>query len=77
MRNQVMNNLDMDYDERGICLKLWDYLMRKKKYFARTIFLDGRTAPKNQSYPKNVVKNQKYNVLTFLPLALYEQFKFL
>lgn len=27
-------------------------------------------------YPPNVVRNQKYNVVTFLPLVLYEQFKF-
>ena len=27
-------------------------------------------------YPPNVVRNQKYNLVTFLPLVLYEQFKF-
>ncbi|CAD6899230.1 unnamed protein product [Tilletia controversa] len=27
-------------------------------------------------YPANVVRNQKYNVASFLPLVLYEQFKF-
>ncbi|KAK0538639.1 putative aminophospholipid-translocase [Tilletia horrida] len=27
-------------------------------------------------YPANVVRNQKYNVATFLPIVLYEQFKF-
>ncbi len=27
-------------------------------------------------HPRNVVQNQKYNVITFLPLVLYEQFKF-
>ncbi len=27
-------------------------------------------------YPPNIVRNQKYNVITFLPLVLYEQFKF-
>ncbi|KAG9009265.1 putative aminophospholipid-translocase [Tulasnella sp. JGI-2019a] len=27
-------------------------------------------------YPANVVRNQKYNIATFLPLVLYEQFKF-
>jgi hypothetical protein len=27
-------------------------------------------------YPANVVRNQKYNVVSFLPLVLYEQFKF-
>ncbi|KAF8335952.1 uncharacterized protein EI90DRAFT_2912529 [Cantharellus anzutake] len=27
-------------------------------------------------FPPNVVKNQKYNIFTFLPLVFYEQFKF-
>ncbi|EJU00637.1 phospholipid-translocating P-type ATPase [Dacryopinax primogenitus] len=27
-------------------------------------------------FPANVVRNQKYNLFTFLPLVLYEQFKF-
>ncbi|KAF8310761.1 aminophospholipid-transporting P-type ATPase [Clavulina sp. PMI_390] len=34
-------------------------------------------ADKIQSkFPANVVRNQKYNVFTFLPLVFYEQFKF-
>ena len=27
-------------------------------------------------FPPNLVRNQKYNVISFLPLVLYEQFKF-
>ncbi|KLO13604.1 protein transporter [Schizopora paradoxa] len=27
-------------------------------------------------FPANIVRNQKYNVFTFLPIVLYEQFKF-
>ncbi|KAJ3130567.1 putative aminophospholipid-translocase [Physocladia obscura] len=27
-------------------------------------------------YPPNVIQNQKYNVISFLPVVLYEQFKF-
>ncbi|KAJ6499413.1 hypothetical protein C8R45DRAFT_898489 [Mycena sanguinolenta] len=27
-------------------------------------------------FPPNIVRNQKYNVITFLPLVFYEQFKF-
>ncbi|KAJ7727664.1 hypothetical protein DFH07DRAFT_851642 [Mycena maculata] len=52
--------------------------------------LKGRKAPKDLSrtipfrppekfqsrYPPNIVRNQKYNILTFLPLVFYEQFKF-
>jgi phospholipid-translocating ATPase len=32
--------------------------------------------PKRQKYPPNVVRNQKYNAITFIPVVLYEQFKF-
>jgi phospholipid-translocating ATPase len=28
------------------------------------------------SLPPNIVRNQKYNVFTFLPIVFYEQFKF-
>lgn len=31
---------------------------------------------KKTPFPPNVVRNQKYNVATFFPLVLYEQFKF-
>ena len=30
----------------------------------------------SSKYPANVVRNQKYNFATFLPLVFYEQFKF-
>ena len=34
-------------------------------------------AAKSKSpFPANVVRNQKYSVLSFLPLVFYEQFKF-
>ncbi|KAG2005574.1 calcium-transporting ATPase [Coprinopsis cinerea AmutBmut pab1-1] len=41
-----------------------------------------RTIPFNppeklqSKFPANIVRNQKYNVFTFLPVVLYEQFKF-
>ncbi|KAF5366799.1 hypothetical protein D9758_006435 [Tetrapyrgos nigripes] len=41
-----------------------------------------RTIPFNPSeklqskYPPNIVRNQKYNAFTFLPIVFYEQFKF-
>ncbi|BGP35322.1 Putative aminophospholipid-translocase [Rhodotorula toruloides] len=43
----------------------------------RTIpFNDAPSKRKKSSFAPNLVKNQKYNVATFLPLVLYEQFKF-
>jgi len=44
----------------------------------RTIVLDhGRaTVITNAPLPPNVIRNQKYSLLTFLPVVLYEQFKY-
>src|SRR5690606_16763251 len=66
----------LDYDRRGYFAKFIDFILRRKKHFARTVFVDGTTYPEHQKYPPNVVKNQKYNIITFLPFTLYEQFKF-
>ncbi|WVN86015.1 uncharacterized protein L203_101173 [Cryptococcus depauperatus CBS 7841] len=35
-----------------------------------------QSPPGRSRYPPNVVRNQKYSVMTFLPLVFYEQFKF-
>ena len=35
--------------------------------------MDGRTEPKNTM--SNAVNNQKYNVISFLPVVLFNQFK--
>ena len=40
----------------------------------RTLYLNGRTVPR--SFPGNKVTNTKYNLLTFIPVVLYNQFKF-
>ncbi|XP_052816784.1 probable phospholipid-transporting ATPase IIB [Mya arenaria] len=48
---------------------------RKKEYKARTIPL-GLERMSEEKYPKNVVRNQKYSIITFLPKVLFEQFKF-
>ncbi|KAG2383553.1 hypothetical protein C9374_004224 [Naegleria lovaniensis] len=64
------------YDRRNLFQKLLDFTLRRKKYFGRTIFLNGQTVPKGKKYPANVVRNRRYNFITFLPLVLFEQFKF-
>uniref|UniRef100_A0A8C3BGT2 Phospholipid-transporting ATPase n=1 Tax=Cairina moschata TaxID=8855 RepID=A0A8C3BGT2_CAIMO len=48
---------------------------RKKELKARTVWL-GCPEKCEEKYPKNAIKNQKYNVFTFIPGVLYEQFKF-
>merc|ERR1719414_1375060 len=46
---------------------------RKREPEARSIWV-GR--PSTQQFPPNLIKNHKYNIFTFLPLLLYNQFKF-
>lgn len=36
--------------------------------------MNGRTIPRR--YPSNRIKNQKYNIITFIPVVLFNQFKF-
>uniref|UniRef100_A0A8C3KXA0 Phospholipid-transporting ATPase n=1 Tax=Chrysolophus pictus TaxID=9089 RepID=A0A8C3KXA0_CHRPC len=43
--------------------------------YARTVWL-GCPEKCEEKYPKNAIKNQKYNIFTFIPGVLYEQFKF-
>ncbi|CAL8096885.1 unnamed protein product [Calicophoron daubneyi] len=45
---------------------------REKVYRARVVTI-GRPS-KTQHYPSNKINNQKYNVITFIPLVLFEQF---
>uniref|UniRef100_A0A2P2HY00 Phospholipid-transporting ATPase n=1 Tax=Hirondellea gigas TaxID=1518452 RepID=A0A2P2HY00_9CRUS len=53
--------------------RMWQ-CCRKKELAARTVKLgipDGAAR-----HPPNTVRNQKYNIFTFIPLVLFEQFKF-
>lgn len=40
---------------------------------ARTIYIGQRPTEK---FPPNVIRNQKYNIITFLPFVLFQQFKY-
>ncbi len=40
----------------------------------RVVYLDGKSP--NPVRTPNIVKNQKYNILSFIPIVLYNQFKF-
>ncbi|XP_017858404.1 PREDICTED: probable phospholipid-transporting ATPase IIB isoform X2 [Drosophila arizonae] len=52
------------------CWKKW---FRPRELRARTVNL-GR--PTTEKFPPNEIRNQKYNFITFLPLVLFEQFRF-
>ena len=43
---------------------------------SRTIPFPRTGSSGKSAYPANVVRNQKYSIITFLPLVFYEQFKF-
>ena len=58
----------------GLCLKLYQWIFGVEVQITkRTLDFRGNVSPAN--YMKNVVRNQKYSILTFIPLVLYNQFK--
>jgi len=43
---------------------------RKKEYQPRTLYLGGRKEGKDAPrYPPNIIRNQKYNIISFVPLV--------
>uniref|UniRef100_A0A4W6E3C7 Phospholipid-transporting ATPase n=1 Tax=Lates calcarifer TaxID=8187 RepID=A0A4W6E3C7_LATCA len=60
----------------GSCCDCLAHICRRKKELkARTVWL-GCPEKCEEKYPKNGIKNQKYNIFTFVPGVLYQQFKF-
>ena len=60
-------------------MKITSCFRPPKVYHARTIELDmGRVhiATSEKHIPENIVRNTKYTVFTFVPVVLFEQFKF-
>ncbi|KAK7601028.1 hypothetical protein V9T40_008469 [Parthenolecanium corni] len=55
------------------CCWFWMRCSRKRELQSRTLTIGRQSTEK---YPPNVIRNQKYSILSFLPLVLYEQFKF-
>eukprot|EP01122_Echinamoeba_exundans_P012832 TRINITY_DN5485_c0_g1_i1.p1 TRINITY_DN5485_c0_g1~~TRINITY_DN5485_c0_g1_i1.p1 ORF type:complete len:1142 (+),score=257.53 TRINITY_DN5485_c0_g1_i1:61-3486(+) len=51
---------------------------RPPQYYDRTIELEqgGASVSTRVALPQNVIRNQKYSILFFLPVVLFEQFKF-
>ncbi|KAG0717199.1 putative phospholipid-transporting ATPase IIB [Chionoecetes opilio] len=46
--------------------------MRRRQLTARSVRVGHATVEK---FPANVIRNQKFNIITFIPMALFEQFK--
>ena len=53
------------------CFKSVDMIHRREIFINKT-----KKTSQNYTKFKNVIKNQKYNLITFLPFVLYNQFKF-
>eukprot|EP00347_Sterkiella_histriomuscorum_P018769 403344250 len=74
------NSREDEKSKNGIQVRLpWCY--KPRKYLGlthsreiRTLHLTGKRSP--NSYCSNKINNQKYNILTFVPLCLINQFKF-
>ncbi|KAF5305095.1 hypothetical protein FQA39_LY09357 [Lamprigera yunnana] len=52
---------------------MWRRCCGPRELRSRTIHLG---KPTSGQFPANTIRNQKYNIITFLPLVLYQQFKF-
>lgn len=58
------------------CGRCWERLCnRRKEYHPRNVPI-GLQRSSEEKYPKNVIRNQKYSIFTFIPKVLFEQFKF-
>ena len=51
-------------------------MCKKKQFRSRVVPVSGSGAATGDKFPSNVIRNQKYNVITFLPAVLFNQFKF-
>ncbi|KAK3086037.1 hypothetical protein FSP39_012460 [Pinctada imbricata] len=60
----------------GLCGRCWERLCKRRKvYKPRTVPIGLHHVPE-EKFPKNVIRNQKYSIITFIPKVLFEQFKF-
>ncbi|XP_066990961.2 probable phospholipid-transporting ATPase IIB isoform X1 [Anabrus simplex] len=57
----------------GCCHWFWRRCCRERELKSRSIVVG---VPSPEKFPANVIRNQKYNIITFLPLVLFQQFKF-
>ena len=61
----------------GCIRRIFRFVWRKKLLKPRDIHLGSSESKSTRNeYPANIVRNQKYNIFTFLPIVLFNQFKF-
>ncbi|KAH9515660.1 ATP synthase subunit 9 [Bulinus truncatus] len=71
------NNLSHQWS--NLCSNCWGKLFsiccREKELQPRIVHI-GLGTHSTEKHPRNVIRNQKYSIITFIPLVLFEQFKF-
>ncbi|OTF79082.1 phospholipid-transporting ATPase IIB-like protein, partial [Euroglyphus maynei] len=68
----------------GLCMawsecfsRIFRFILRKKSLKPRIVHLrSSEDRYRKNEFPPNIVRNQKYTILTFLPIVLFNQFKF-
>lgn len=75
----IENNEETKKDKvSDIVKKVSDMLTNKQESFnanvERKVFIKGGSIP--ETNPPNIVKNQKYSIITLVPVVLFNQFKF-
>ncbi|XP_042207197.1 probable phospholipid-transporting ATPase IIB isoform X2 [Homarus americanus] len=55
-----------------LCDSMVNCCMRRRQLSARSVRIG---YPTTEKFPPNVIRNQKFNFFTFIPLVLFEQFK--
>ncbi|XP_060077984.1 probable phospholipid-transporting ATPase IIB [Ylistrum balloti] len=60
----------------NLCSRCWERLCRRRKEYKARVVPIGLEKSLDVKFPKNVIRNQKYSIITFIPKVLFEQFKF-
>ncbi|KAL5021382.1 hypothetical protein ScPMuIL_000537 [Solemya velum] len=60
----------------NMCVSCWERLCRRKKEYKPRIVPIGIGRSVEEKFAKNVIRNQKYSIISFIPKVLFEQFKF-
>src|SRR3990167_1988359 len=71
--NQFDSQIDEIESEPTKKFSFTNFFFTKPTFSPRTVRFDGKGAT---NFPKNIIRNQKYTLLTFFPYTLYQQFKY-
>ena len=54
---------------RNCCSSFWSWCCGPKQYTSRTVWIGRENF---QKFPANVIRNQKYNIITLIPIVSFE-----